>query len=452
MKIKLYRHRATIGAAVAILMVLPLVLSCEAAGLDNSGSGDAGDAALIQQVMRLVQQRYVEPVKPDELTDDALKGMLSSLDPHSDYMDATEYQTMQSDLRGKFGGIGIELTLQNGRPQVISPIDGTPAAEAGMEPGDVIAKINGRPTIGLSLQEIVTTLRGTPGSSVNLEITRANHAPIDVTLTRRIINVVTVKSHLEGRGIGYVRISTFGERTQSEFVDAVSALKRRANGNLTGLVLDLRNDPGGLLEAAVDISSDFLDGGTVVTTRGRLSGDNHAFDVTSRSDRLEGVPVVVLINSASASAAEIVTGALQDHHRATVMGTRSFGKGSVQTIIPLGDRGAVRLTTARYYTPSGHSIQDQGIVPDIIVGVPKDEQVANATVLREVDLAHALRNTGSLDNSHPGPEGSKAGGTSEGSDVPINPALIGTERDSQLQAAIRYLEGNATTRPGRQGG
>jgi carboxyl-terminal processing protease len=452
MKIKLYRHRATIGAVVAILMVLPLVFSCEAAGLDGASPSDPGDAALIQQVMRLVQQRYVEPVKPDELTNDALKGMLSALDPHSDYMDASEYQTMQSDLRGKFGGIGIELTLQNGRPQVISPIDGTPAAEAGIEPADVIAKINGRPTIGLSLQEIVTTLRGTPGSTVNLEITRVNHAPIEVTLTRRIINVVTVKSHLEGRSIGYVRISTFGERTQAEFLDAIAALKKSGKGSLNGLVLDLRNDPGGLLEAAVDITSDFLDSGTVVTTRGRLSGDNHVFDVTSRGDRIEGVPVVVLINSASASAAEIVTGALQDHHRATVIGTRSFGKGSVQTIIPLGDRGAVRLTTARYYTPSGHSIQDQGIVPDIVVGVPKDEQVANATVLREVDLAHALRNTGSLDSSHPGPDGTKAGAASDDGDVPINPALIGTEHDAQLQAALKYLEGNASAKPGRQGG
>jgi carboxyl-terminal processing protease len=454
MKSLLYRHRAALGAVVAVLMVLPLVFACEAAGLDGNGGGDSGDTALIQQVMRLVQQRYVEPVKPDELTTDALKGMLSALDPHSDYMDASEYQTMQSDLRGKFGGIGIELTLQNGRPQVISPIDGTPAAEGGIEPGDVIAKINDRPTIGLSLQEIVTTLRGTPGSPVKLEIARANHAPIQINLTRRIINVVTVKSHMESHGIGYVRISTFGERTQSELLDAVSALKRHTNSNLNGLVLDLRNNPGGLLDAAVDVSSDFLDSGTVVTTRGRLSSDNHVFEVTSHGDPFGAVPVVVLINSASASAAEIVTGALQDHHRATVMGTRSFGKGSVQTIIPLGDHGAVRLTTARYYTPSGHSIQDQGIVPDIVVNVPKDQQVANATVLREVDLAHALRNTGALDSSRSGAEGTgaSAGAADGGGDAPINPAFIGTEHDAQLQAALKYLESNASARPGRQGG
>ena len=452
MKSALYRYRATIGAVVAVLMVLPLVLACEAAGLDGSGS-ESGDTALIQQVMRLVQQRYVEPVKPDQLTTDALKGMLTALDPHSDYMDATEYQTMQSDLRGKFGGIGIELTLQNGRPQVISPIDGTPAAEAGIEPGDIIAKVNDRPTLGLSLEEIVNTLRGAPGSAVRIEIARVNHSPIEVTLTRRIINVVTVKSHLDAHNIGYIRISSFGERTQAEFVEALSTLKRNAHGNLSGMVLDLRNDPGGLLDAAVDISSDFLDNGVVVTTRGRLSGDDHAFDVTSHGDRLAGIPVVVLINSASASAAEIVTGALQDHHRAVVMGTRSFGKGSVQTIIPLGDRGAVRLTTARYYTPSGHSIQDQGIIPDVVVGVPKDEQVANATVLREVDLAHALRNTGSLDTAHaPGAASPPPGIPPEGGDVPINPSLIGGERDAQLQAAVKYLEGNASTRPARQGG
>ena len=453
MKSAHYRYRATIAAVVAVLMVLPLVLACEAAGLDGNGGGaDPGDTALIQQVMRLVQQRYVEPMKGDQLTTDALKGMLTALDPHSDYMDATEYQAMQSDLRGKFGGIGIELTLQNGRPQVISPIDGTPAAEAGVEPGDIIAKVNDRPTLGLSLEEIVTTLRGTPGSAVKIEISRVNHPPIEVTLTRRIINVVTVKSHLDAHGIGYLRISSFGERTQAELLEALSTLRRNAHGNLSGLVLDLRNDPGGLLDAAVDVSSDFLDNGIVVTTRGRLSGDDHAFNVTSHGDRLAGVPVVVLINSASASAAEIVTGALQDHHRATVMGTRSFGKGSVQTIIPLGDHGAVRLTTARYYTPSGHSIQDQGIVPDVVVGVPKDEQVANATVLREVDLAHALRNTGSLDTTRTTPEGKPAGIAPEGGDVPINPALIGSERDAQLQAAIKYLQANASARPGRQGG
>jgi len=278
-------------------------------------------------------------------------------------------------------------------PEVIAPIDGTPAAEAGVEPGDRITKIDAQSTTGMDVEEIVKRLRGAPGTKVNLTISRNDKAPFDLTLVRTVIHVVSVKSDLKGDDIGYIRIAAFTESTPAELANAISRLRDRAHGRLNGLILDLRNDPGGLLDAAVEVSGDFIDGGVVVTTRGRTGQDDHVYRAPATGDLLRGTPVVVLINSASASAAEIVAGALQDHHRATVMGTRSFGKGSVQTIIPLEGQGALRLTTALYYTPSGRSIQGQGIAPDIIVSLPKSQQVANALVTYESDLYRALKKT-----------------------------------------------------------
>jgi len=442
------RRRTGFIASVLALAILPLIIACDAA--DTRVAADPGaDAALIQQVMKQVREHYVEPVGDDKLIANSLKGMLSGLDPHSDYMDPRDYERMQSDLNGKFGGIGIELALQNGAPRVISAIDDTPAAYAGIDPGDVIAKIDTRSTIGMSLEEIVDHLRGPVGSSVSVEISRIDHPPIDVTLTRGVIEIVSVKSHLEAPGIGYVRIATFGERTPTEFVDALTHLKQQAHGHLKGLVLDLRNDPGGLLDSAVDVVGDLVDHGTVVTTRGRESIDDHTYDVSARGDLLQGKPVVVLVNVDSASAAEIVAGALQDHHRAIVMGTRSFGKGSVQTIIPMPNHGALRLTTARYYTPSGHSIQGRGIVPDIVVDVPKDEQVPNALIVREADLAGALVNTGSLNPDGSASPAPGAQAAADNNEIPIDPRIVGTPRDDQLKAAVKYLQGAGT--PPHQG-
>ena len=434
-------HRAAVRAAAVFLVAIALY-GCDSAGAGPPATaGDATDLDLFRSAIKQVERSYVEPVTSDELVRDALKGMLTRLDPHSDYMDQEQYQQMTAVTRGQFGGIGVELTLESRVPEVIAPIDGTPAADAGVEPGDRITKIDAQSTTGMDVEEIVKRLRGAPGTKVNLTISRNDKAPFDLTLVRTVIHVVSVKSDLKGDDIGYVRIAAFTESTPAELANAISRLKDRAHGRLNGLILDLRNDPGGLLDAAVEVAGDFIDGGVVVTTRGRSGQDDHVYRAPATGDLLRGTPIVVLINSASASAAEIVAGALQDHHRATVMGTRSFGKGSVQTVIPLEGQGALRLTTALYYTPSGRSIQGEGIAPDIIVSLPKSQQVANALVTYESDLYRALKNNGSLaPGSTKVPSASLQGSTPEATEHPIKPLIIGTSGDSQFAAALDYLQ------------
>src|SRR5271169_6631410 len=435
------QHHSALRAAAVVLVSLTLC-ACDSAGAGTGAyPADPGDLGLVQDAMKQVEKNYVAPVTGDELAKDALKGMLTRLDPHSDYMDQEQYRQMAAVTRGQFGGIGVELTLESRVPEVIAPIEGTPAADAGIEPGDRIIKIDAQSTTGMDVEEIVKRLRGAAGTKVTLTISRSDRVPFDLTLNRSIIHVVSVKSDLKGDNIGYVRITTFTESTPVELANAIARLKDRANGQLNGLILDLRNDPGGLLDAAIDVSGDFIDGGVVVTTRGRTGEDDHVYRAPATGDLVRGTPIVVLINSASASAAEIVAGALQDHHRATVMGTRSFGKGSVQTIIPLGGQGALRLTTALYYTPSGRSIQGEGIAPDIIVSLPKNQQVANALVTYESDLYGALKNTGSLAAGSPKmPAASLPGGTAEAAEHPIKPLIIGTNGDAQFAAALDYLQ------------
>jgi carboxyl-terminal processing protease len=436
-----YQFRSAARAAAAVVLTLTLY-AC-----DNAGAGtgaypaDSTDLGLLQEAMKQVERNYVAPVSGSELTKGALKGMLTRLDPHSDYMDQDQYQQMTSVTRGHFGGIGVELTLEGKVPEVISPIDGTPAAEAGIEPGDRIVKIDAQPTTGMDVEEIVKRLRGPAGTRVTLTIGRNDRNPFEVTLTRDVIHVVSVKSDLKPNNIGYARITTFTENTSSELAAAIARMKARTQGRLNGFVLDLRNDPGGLLDAAIDVTGDFLDGGVVVTTRGRNGAADQVYRAPSSGDLLHGVPMVVLINSASASAAEIVAGALQDHHRATMLGTRSFGKGSVQTVIPLEGHGALRLTTALYYTPSGRSIQGQGISPDIVVAVPKDEQVANAVISFESDLYGALKNGGSI-NPNAGANGALSSRTvaADAAEHPIKPMIIGTPTDPQLAAAVEFLQ------------
>jgi carboxyl-terminal processing protease len=393
-------------------------------------------------VIGLVQREYVHPVSSGELTEDALKGMLTRLDPHSDYMDEQEYKRSQSDIAGKFGGLGMEISEQDGVPKIVSPIDGTPAAQAGLEPGDLIVQIDHSSVQGMGLQQVVGLLRGDPGSTVTVTILRGKDAPFDKTLTRQIIQVNSVKSRLESDGIGYVRISQFGSDTATSFKQAINTLKDKANGHVKGLVIDLRNDPGGLLSAAVDVAGDLLDGGTVVSIRGRQPGDEHIFKAPDSADMLPGTPVAVLINGASASASEIVAGAMQDRHRATVMGTQSFGKGSVQTIIPLSGHGAVRLTTALYFTPSGRSIQDNGISPDQVVEAPKDQQISGGVMVSESTLRGAFKNPGPLNQSK-ATELPAVGNQTYS--PPIKADLIGAPGDAQLKAAFAYLEGQATT-------
>ena len=428
--------------AAAAFLVMMTLHGCDSAGAGvTAPAGNGNDISLFQDVLKQVERSYVEPVTDSELVKGALKGMLTRLDPHSDYMDQEQYEQMTAVTRGQFGGIGVELTLEARVPEVIAPIDGTPAADAGVEPGDRIIKIDTQSTTGMDVEEIVKRLRGAPGTSVTLTISRNDRPPFELTLSRAVIHVVSVKSDLKSGDIGYVRIAAFTESTAPDLATAINRLKDRAHGRLNGLILDLRNDPGGLLDAAVEVAGDFTDGGVVVTTRGRTGQDDHVYRAPATGDLVRGAPIIVLINSASASAAEIVAGALQDRHRATVMGTRSFGKGSVQTIIPLEGQGALRLTTALYYTPSGRSIQGQGIVPDIIVGLPKNQQVANAVITYESDLYRALKNTGSLT---PGPTRSATGpfqaGTSEAAERPIKPLIIGTSGDAQFAAALDYLQ------------
>ena len=425
---------AIVGIVAVSLTALPVAY---AIGARNSGPSPT-ELALLDGVMQLVEHDYVHPVDSHTLTKDALKGMLTRLDPHSDYMDEQEFKQSQSDITGKFGGLGIQITEQHGVPKVISPIDGTPAYHAGLQPGDLIVRINGESTQGMDLSKIVRKLRGKPGTSVKITIARGTKTPFDVSITRAIIEVQTVKSKLEPDGIGYVRITQFGGDTAADFKKAVQKMKQEAGGKLKGLVLDLRNDPGGLLSAAVSVASNFLDGGTVVTIKGRRSGDNQAYKVTGSGDLIKGTPMVVLINGASASASEIVAGALQDRHRAKIMGTQSFGKGSVQTIIPLNGHGALRLTTALYYTPSGRSIQGRGITPDIVVEASKDEQVAGALLARESTLQHAFHNPGPLSKAKQKATKAAAAGK-ENLSPPIQTQLIGTDHDAQLKAALAFF-------------
>ena len=389
--------------------------------------------------MRQVQQSYVVPVKDDQLVNGALKGMLGRLDPHSDYMTEREYRELIATTSGQFGGVGIEISVEEGVPQVIAAIEGTPAATAGIEPGDRIVKADGQPIVGMDIGDVVRRLRGSPGTRVVLTIARANQPVFDLPITRAVIRVDSVKSALQPGHVGYVRISGFDENTPAQLRAAVARLRQAAGGRFSGFVLDLRNDAGGLLDAAVEIASDFLDSGTVVTTKGRESDENRIYEAPPNGDLIRGTPMVLLINGASASASEIVAGALQDHHRATVLGTHSFGKGSVQSIIPLDGHGALRLTTALYYTPAGRSIQGHGITPDRVIPLPKDEQVANAVATYESDLFGSIKAAGALAPTGGAAPAARVRAVVGEADHPINPKIIGTGKDAQLKAALAFL-------------
>jgi carboxyl-terminal processing protease len=341
---------------------------------------------LFSAAFEKVRENYVRPVEDRELVNNAIEGMVSGLDPHSSYMDPKTFADMQIQTKGEFGGVGIEVTMEDGLVKVISPIDDTPAAKAGLKTGDFIAAINSTPIQGISLNDAIDKMRGANGTKLTLTILRPGaKKPFDVTLTRAVIRVDSVKYHREG-DIGYIRISAFNERTDPGVEKAVRDLKAQIGGGLKGYVIDLRNDPGGLLDQAVAVSDDFLNSGEIVSTRGRHAEDTDRYNARS-GDITDGKPVVVLINGGTASASEIVAGALQDHKRAQIVGMTSFGKGSVQTIIPLGDSGgALRLTTARYYTPSGHSIQATGIIPDYAVSQGDDEDAQKLLRLSEANL------------------------------------------------------------------
>jgi len=387
------RHFMLAAAMAAAL----LLLSRDVGSAQNAGATNADTSAdtyralsLFGDVFSKVKEDYVEPVEDDKLIEAAVNGMLTSLDPHSGYMNAKSFRDMQIQTRGEFGGLGIEVTMENGLVKVVSPIDDTPAAKAGIKPGDLIVQLDNEPVQGMTLEEAVEKMRGPVNSSIKLTIRRGKEQPFEVSLKRATIKIQSVRSEIFDN-IGYIRISSFSEQTDDGVKAAMAKFKDKLGKNLQGIVLDLRNNPGGLLDQAVAVSDDFLDRGEIVSTRGRRAEDVQRFN-SHGHDLVAGVPMVVLINGGSASASEIVAGALQDHHRGVLLGTRSFGKGSVQTIVPLGSHGAMRLTTARYYTPSGRSIQARGIDPDIVVEQAKVEHISDGEMRTERDLRGALHN------------------------------------------------------------
>lgn len=346
------------------------------------------------EVFARIKQDYVEPVEDKVLLENAIRGMLTGLDPHSAYLDAESYKELQVGTTGEFGGLGIEVGMEDGFVKVISPIDDTPASRAGVQAGDLIIRLDETPVKGLTLKDAVGLMRGKPGSKIVLTIVREGQAkPLKITLVRDIIKVKSVKNRLLDPGYGYVRITQFQSNTGDNLLEAISALKKESNGELKGLVLDLRNNPGGVLNAAVDVSDAFLEKGLIVYTQGRIKDSQMSFKATP-NDVLKGAPIIVLVNGGSASASEIVAGALQDHKRAIIMGTKSFGKGSVQTILPLSKATAVKITTARYYTPNGRSIQAEGIEPDIKLQPMKVSAVEHSDEegLKEADLSGHLAN------------------------------------------------------------
>ncbi len=360
-------RRALMGVAVSALMIAGAWAWKPSLGYQQAAAAtDYQQLKKFADVMEMVRRAYVEEINDEKLIDGALSGMLSSLDPHSTYMNKEMYSQMTVETRGEFGGLGIEIASAEGGIRVIAPIEDTPADRAGIKAGDLIIKIDDLLARDMTLGEGVKKMRGKPGTSITLTIFRKGaDAPIEVKITRAVIKVKSVKSDILEPGYAYLRITQFQERTGSLLQTQISKLRKQAGGELLGAVLDLRNNPGGLLNQAVKVSDMFLESGNIVSTKSR-TGNNLSFDATA-GDALHGLPLIVLINSGSASASEIVAGALQDHHRAVVMGVKSFGKGSVQSVVPLNDGTAIKVTTALYYTPSDRSIQATGIEPDITV-------------------------------------------------------------------------------------
>lgn len=344
------------------------------------------------EVMERIKSAYVEPIDDKTLLENAIKGMLNNLDPHSSYLDPKAFQDLQESTSGEFGGLGIEVGMEDDVLKVVSPIDDTPAFHAGIEAQDFIIKIDGQPTKGMSLMDAVAKMRGKPGTTIVLTIARDNRAPFDVKLKRAIIKAQSVRAQTLEEGYGLIRISQFQSNTANEVAKSLRKLNQDKKNPLKGLVLDLRNNPGGLLQAAIDVTDLFIDQGLIVYTQGRMDNTEQSYVASSRTS-IGDIPLVILINSGSASASEIVAGALQDHKRGIVMGTSSFGKGSVQTILPLNNQHALKLTTALYYTPLGRSIQAAGIEPDIVVERAKITQERQVDGLKEADLAGHLNNT-----------------------------------------------------------
>jgi len=426
--------RKTEYALLALLVLAVLAAGSTMVSLARSQSASAANSEIYKQldlfgeVLERVRADYVEAPEDAELIESAINGMLTALDPHSAYLNPKHFRDMQVQTRGEFGGLGIEVTMENGVVKVVSPIEDTPASRAGLMSGDLITHLDKEQILGLTLQEAVEKMRGPVNSPITLTIVRKGvDDPFEVKVVRDMIHINPVKYNVEGDDVGYIRLTTFNEQTTENLQEAVRELKKELGPKLKGYIIDLRNNPGGLLDQAISVSDAFLDQGAIVLTRGRNLEETQRSNAR-QGDITNGEKLVVLINGGSASASEIVAGALQDHHRATVIGTRSFGKGSVQTIIPLGANGALRLTTARYYTPSGRSIQAKGIDPQIVVEEELPDEV------KKKEEIQGTRGESTLRGHLKGEDGEEQSGSS--SYVPEDKA-----KDTQLQYALDLLRG-----------
>ena len=398
---------------------------------------------LFGDVFEQVRANYVDEVGDEQLIEAAITGMLTSLDPHSSYMNAKSYKDMQVQTRGNFGGLGIEVSMENGVIKVVSPIDDTPAQRGGLQPGDYITHLDGKQIQGMTLNDAVEMMRGKVGTDIKLTVLREGKEPFDVSLTRAVIPIKTVRSRIEGNDIAYVRISSFSQPTADGLKTEMTKMTTQLGDKFKGVILDLRNNPGGLLDQAVAVSDAFLDQGEIVSTRSRAKEDQQRFNARP-GDLAKGKPIIVLINGGSASASEIVAGALQDHKRAVVLGTTSFGKGSVQTIRPLGQYGAMRLTTALYYTPSGRSIQKTGIEPDIAVEQARVENLKQTQQRRrESDLKGAIERPTSLGEQQPAAPKAPEQKDEDKAPVPTEGPAAQADQDYQLQRALDILRGVA---------
>ena len=424
--------KLVLAAIAALVLTLPIgILTAQ-----EKSSATYRQLNLFGDVFERVRADYVEEVSDKELIENAINGMLTALDPHSSYLNEKNYRDMQVQTKGEFGGLGIEVTMENGLVKVVSPIDDTPAFRAGIQPQDLITHLDGEQVLGLTLQQAVERMRGKVDTDIRLTIRRKGRKPFDVTLTRAIIKIRSVRSRIERKNIGYVRITSFNEQTHKGLIKAMEKLRADAEGGLKGIVLDLRNNPGGLLDQAVAVADAFLDKGEIVSTRSRRKENAQRFNARP-GDLAKVLPIVVLINGGSASASEIVAGALQDHGRAIIMGTRSFGKGSVQTIVPLPGQGAMRLTTSRYYTPSGRSIQAKGIDPDIVIEQSKVEPINRGSRRSEADLR------GALTNDSPGDAPKKKDKTAKKDEKKDEKDAKPKVSDYQLNRAVDLLRGIA---------
>ena len=452
MRVKLLAGIAVMALSVSLGGMLSVPVRAAEIKVDPKGGAKFNDDTykyleLFGDVFERVRKDYVEEVSDQTLLENAINGMLTSLDPHSGYMPAKGFQDMQEQTKGEFGGLGIEVTMEGGVVKVVSPIDDTPASKAGIQPGDFIVAIDGKPAIGLTINDAVDKMRGPINTSIVITIRRVGVDPFDVKLTRAKIVQQSVRSRAEG-DVGYIRMSGFTEQTQPGLDKAIKDLKAKIGADkIKGYVLDLRNNPGGLLDQAVSVSDTFLDRGEIVSTRSRRSEDTQRYNAKP-GDATDGKPLVVLINDGSASASEIVAGALQDHGRAIMLGTRSFGKGSVQTIIPLArGESAMRLTTARYFTPSGRSIQAKGIEPDIEVEQAKVEALAPQGFRRaEADLQGALKNPDAKEEHAKKPETPvvpPAPGANVDPNKKPDEKVAAVEQDYQLRRALDLLQGIA---------